>query len=596
MGNRQDTRVILGSLRYKSAPDTTLLFNVPLIQTAKENIEFDRNIDVNLEQVFDDERQKSDIIRPTCKFSLLFQNAYSGFTNYPPFENNLYYLNSSTAAAAACGLGNPDTISWTGLPQYNEFDFIRTDYNVSGYTQPPNEHLNFITQSASSYNWNFFVSYGYENDYMKQMTATDKKTGLIMNWVAGDGIPFIIENTVYNGRNTVSFRCPVKHGMSVGEYVKLSFSYNGTDLFQIDSLGVGTFGSDEYVFNIIDVGYLGTTFSNGTMGTSKRVILNTQEQDTISTYYVRRNKILTESENAVLVKAGFEQNIFGEKKKYESSGFTPDHVARVSIKEGSQSYTLSFNKDVRVNPIRDNQKRPITELFFTVIYKGYFGWMFGIPNGGGGYHGLKQGWDFNLPLNSSGLPNSWWSNANSTSETGFPIGSYTTPVSSGYGPAGGQITFTYIESLKEGDVIDGDCCEWNDYDQKERVVSNIYHKLRFNPFSFRIGPSPVNQFGYYYQPHHVLTTRVYSDYIEDGDFKNVVGIPDYAHFSTTKNLFIWRDLYPYGFVDSAGLGVQYPFLNGVHYPYKNIIFRIIPEGTNYKEQTIIAEPITDNCE
>ena len=37
MGNRQDTRVILGSLRYKSAPNTTLLFEVPLVQTAKDN-------------------------------------------------------------------------------------------------------------------------------------------------------------------------------------------------------------------------------------------------------------------------------------------------------------------------------------------------------------------------------------------------------------------------------------------------------------------------------------------------------------------------------------------------------------------------------
>ena len=585
MGNRQDIRVILGSLRYKSAPNTTLLFNVPLIQTAKENVEFDRSIDVDLEQVFDDERQNSDIIRPTCKFSLLFQNVYSGFTNYPPFENNLYYLNSASAAALQC-LSGATTISWTGVPQYNEFDFIRTDYNVSGYTQPPNEHLNFIPKSASSYNWNFFVSYGYENDYTKPMRATDKKTNIILNWIVGDGIPFIIENTV----------CPVKHGMSVGEFVKLSFSYNGTDLFQIDSLGVSTFGSEEYVFNIIDVGYLGGTFDDGVTGTAKRVILQDNELDTISTYYVRKNKILTESENAVLVKAGFEQNIFGEKKKYESSGFTPDQVARVSVKEGSQSYTLSFNKDIRVNPIRDNQKRPITELFFTVIYKGYFGWMFGIPNGSGSYYGLKQGWEFNLPLNSFGAPDYWWSNSNSNSDTDFPMGSYTTPISSGYGPASGPITFTYVESIKEGDIVDGDCCEWNDYDQKERVISNIFHKLTFNPFSFRIGVNTANQLGYYYQPHHVLTTRVYSDYIEDGDIRSVVGIPDYSHFSTTKNLFIWRDLYPYGFVDSGGIGVTYPFLNGVHYPFKNIIFRIIPEGTNYNEQTIIAEPTIDPCE
>ena len=100
MGNRQDTRVILGSLRYKSAlkkRNTTLLFEVPLMQTSKENVEFDKSIDVNLEQVFDNERQKSDIIRPTCKFSLLFENSYSGFTNYPPFENNLYYLNAEAS-------------------------------------------------------------------------------------------------------------------------------------------------------------------------------------------------------------------------------------------------------------------------------------------------------------------------------------------------------------------------------------------------------------------------------------------------------------------------------------------------------------------
>ena len=212
------------------------------------------------------------------------------------------------------------------------------------------------------------------------------------------------------------------------------------------------------------------------------------------------------------------------------------------------------------------------------------------------YFGLREGWEFNLPLNSSGLPSSWWSTSNSDSDCNFPMGSYTTPISFGYGPGSGLITFTYVESLKEGDIIDGDCCEWNDYDQQERVISNLFHKLTFNPFSFRIGGNVANQLGYYYQPHHVLTTRVYSDYIEDGDIKNVVGIPDYSHFSTTKNLFIWRDLYPYGFVDSGGIGLSYPFLNGVHYPFKNIIFRIIPEGTNYNEQTIIADPTIDPCE
>jgi hypothetical protein len=90
--------------------------------------------------------------------------------------------------------------------------------------------------------------------------------------------------------------------------------------------------------------------------------------------------------------------------------------------------------------------------------------------------------------------------------------------------------------------------------------------------------------------------RVYSDYIENGTPGEIVGIPDYSYYSSTNNQFIWRDIYSYGFVDGRNLGVNYPFLNGTHYPFKNIIFRIIPEGTNYIEQTIIPDPLIDFCE
>jgi hypothetical protein len=102
--------------------------------------------------------------------------------------------------------------------------------------------------------------------------------------------------------------------------------------------------------------------------------------------------------------------------------------------------------------------------------------------------------------------------------------------------------------------------------------------------------------GYYYQPHHSLTIRVYSDYIEEVSSQQINEIPNYAYYSTTSQTFRWRDLYTYGFVDSSGLGVNYPFLNGSHYPYQNYVFRIIPEGTNYVEQTSIADPTIDNCE
>jgi hypothetical protein len=593
MGNTKETRIVLGSLRYKSAPDTTIGLKVPLIQTFKENIEFDRSINIELQQVFNDERQKSTIFRPTGKFELLFSNSYTGSTNYVPLENNLYYVNADLAAFTQCQIGT--TIAWSGLPQYNEFDFIRNDYNVSGYTTPNSIgafHRLFIPKSASSYNWNFFMSYAFENDYNKVLNAVEPKTGINLTWVSGDGIPFVVQNKINKGLDIVSFVSPIKHGVSIGEFIKLNFNYFGVDTFQVYSLGDGTAGSEEYIVNIINVGYLGTTFNNNVTGTFKRIIDIENPTDTISEYYVRRHKLLTNSQDAVLVNAGFEQNIFGNKKKYESSGLTPNRESRVSIKEGSQSYTLTFNTDIDVAPLLDNQKRPITELFFTVQWKGYFGLMFGY----GGYTGIKQGFGFNLPL-VNGNPSNWWSLINTNSNTNFPMDSYTNPpLGNGLGPGGTDLVFNYVKSLKKGDTLDGDLCEWNDYDQNERTISNLFHKLTYNPFVFRVVTSPVNPFGYYYQPHHPITLRVYSDYIESGDKTEVAGVPDYSYFSEKEDSFIWRDIYEYGYIDSNGLGVNYPFLNGKHYPYKDIVFRIIPEGTNYNEQFLIIDPVIDPCE
>ena len=590
-------RVVLGSLRYKSAPDTNLMFEVPLIQTSKEIIEFERSIDVGLEQVYDDERQRSDIFRPTGKFMVLFENGLAGHSPYVPFENNLYYVNPELAADLECGT-NASPVEWTGLPQYNEFDFIRNDYSVTGYTQPPNEHILFSPQSASTYNWNFYISYPYENDYNKPMQIFFKEDpNNPLNFTSGDGIPYIIENTTQNGNSTISLKCSVKHGVNLGEFVILKDSagntvtYRDQSLFQVYSLGLETYESNEYVINLFNIGYTGTTFNNLNKGTLKRVILDSNSADTISKYYVKKNKIITDVNDAILVNAGFEQNIFGIKKKYESSGFTPNKIARVSLKEGAQSYTLSFNTDILINSLRDNQMRPITELFFTVIWKGYFGWTDGV---------LKQGWEFNLPLNpTNNLPTAWWNSiSNPNCKTNFPFATYCTT-------QGGVKNFRYVQTLPKDTIIDGDFCEWNDYEQRERVISDLYHKFNFNLQWFTVlvptelppfYPYYQNPYGYYYKPHHPITLRVYSDYIENGTPGEIEGIPDYSYYSQTNNQFIWRDIYSYGFVDGRNLGVNYPFLNGTHYPFKNIIFRIIPEGTNYIEQTIIPDPLIDFCE
>ena len=598
-----DIRIVLGSLRYKTSTNTDLSIPTPLVQNSKNLQEFDRSIDINLAQVFDDERQKSTTFRPVCKFQLLYENAYTGSTNYPPLENNLYYINENVSLLQQCN-ASAGAISWQGFPQYHEFDFVRSDYNVSGYTQPPSNHINFVSRSASTYNWNFFISYPYKNSYTKVLEYYDGVHSNAKQWVISDGIPFVVEstNTFINGNKVIRFKCPVKHGLSVGEFAKIKIvgvSVNTNETFQVFELGNGMPGTEEYIFNIYDIGYPSGKFVSGYNGTFKRIINYENPNDTTSKYYVLQHKLLTNVNDAVMVNAGFEQNIFGMKKKFESPVYTPNNNKRVSIREGAQSYTLSFNKDIDVSSLRDNQKRPITELYITTLWKGYFGLTLGDS-------GLKQGYEFNLPMNPViKRPSDWWLSTNSLSNfvnennQPYPLGTLIPATPTSY-------VFKYLESLKEGDVVDGGIYEWNDYEQKERLISDISHKFTFNSFVFDISSSDLNQnqMGYYYQPHNKMTIRSFSDYIETGSINNMADVPDYSYFSTTYNSFIWRDLYSYGFKDNSGNGVDSPFLNGKHYPYENYIFRIIPEGTNYIESTLhnyatlygAAQPISDDCE
>jgi hypothetical protein len=592
-------RIILSTERFKSAPRTDQAINVPFAQSMKEIIEFDRSIDLNLVDVFDQERQTCTIFRPVTKFTILFENAFTGSTTYAPFRDNLYYTNPINNASSYYPSGNvpsvpplpiDQTIPWEGFPQYPEFDFIRTDNDVVGYTYPPNNHLNFKNVSASTYNWSHYVSYPYANVYNKTLFAVEPDSNVNWTWVASDGIPFYIVEGSDKLLTNITFKCPVEHGLTVGEFVYMSINYNGNQMFQVSSLGDPAYGSDLYIFNLRNVGYTGTTFVTNTQGTFKRVINAANSADTVSEYYIRKHKIMTTPDCTVLSNAGFERNIYGDKTKCEIRSLTPNQRQRTSVKEGSRSYTLAFNCDIDIEGLKDNQGRPITELFFTSIWRGYFGWT----------RNLKQGWYFNTYLENK-KPQTWWDNSNANSNVTIPQNSYNSLLNNG--------PFFYNSFLTSGDTIDGDFCEWNDYNQLERVISIYQHKIKYNENWFRLdNPLPTsNQPGYFYRPHNPIQIGAFSEYIEEGSSTNVVGIPDYAYYSTLSALFRWRDKYPYGYVDTDGVGVDFPYLNNAHYPFIDTIFRITPEDYNIPSDyaslgsvpaniTTISDPVADECE
>ena len=558
--------LIPSAQQYKSAPANDQEISISLEEKQQELTEYDRSSTVSLADVYDSERQGCTIFRPTFKISYLYGNVITGTTEYLPFKNNLFYVGADASI---------QNNIWKGFPQYYEFDFFRP--NIS------DQHLDYKAKSAYTYNWTYYVSYAFENNENKILYTTLSTQN---SWVAKDGIPFTISNAQSNGSRVIRFECVAPHGLTPGEFVELSFDYKQNNIFEVYTLGNDTFDSQPYVFNIFNYGYTGSTFLNGRVGTFKRVLNPENLTETRSKYYVRKHKIITNLDDLIITKSGFEKNVFNEERKLELSSLTPNNVTRISQKTSSNAYNVSSAIDFNFSGYTDNQMRPLSEIFLTIVFKGYTGW-FNEPSNG---VGLKQGWKFNITTS----PNFYWDQTFVNSNTSVPLSSYTKT-------NGVTKTFFYNGDLKKDDVMDGDFCEWNNYEQFERVVSPYFHKIKYNQNIFSTTPTPdTNAPGYYYEPHNSMTLKTFSDYIETGDVGKVENVPSYSFFSTADQQFRWRDIYTYGFVDNLGRGVDYPFLNSAHYPYQGIIFRLIPEGSNFNGNLLgIAypeKPLIDGCE
>jgi hypothetical protein len=561
--------IIPSRLKYQGSPSVDEKVSISLNQTSQQITEYDKNTTVSLAQVYDDERQSCTIFRPTFKVNYIYDNTYVGSTTYLPFQYNLYYVDEENSTVSGI---------WRGYPQYYEFDFFRPDVK--------DQHINYKSKSAYTYNWMYYLTYTFENDYTKKLSYYSDISRDI-SWEAQEGIPFIIENIEINGNGLISFKCIAPHGLSVDEYVELSLTYRNSNIFQVYSLGNGLVESDPYVFNVLDIGYTGSTFNDNVIGLFKRVINPDNLLETRSKYYVRKHKVLTNLEDLIVTKNGFEKNVFNEEKKFEYSSITPNQISRISQKTSSNSYNITSAYDLDLSSYRDNQMRPLSELYLTIINKGYSGY-FNEPSFG---FGLKEGWGFNL----SQQLNEYWDldNFESTCKD-ISVSSYTLT-------SGATKTFYYNQNLSKDDVLYGDFCEWNDYEQLERVISPYYQKLNYNQQVFQTtNVYSTNTPGFYYKPHNKMTLKVFSDYVETGDVQFIDQLPGYSFYSESDQQFRWRDLYTYGYFDNLDRGVDYPFLNTSHYPFADIVFRLIPEGVNYNEElngiNFPVKPLIDECE
>jgi hypothetical protein len=575
MNNESEIRIVLGNKRFASNNNKPVWVQPPLFSDTREYVEGDRTILVDQQVVFDNERQSSDKFRLAGKIVNVVNNQVSGKTTYTPFKNDLYYTNPIQNATST--LSNPNT-PWEGYPQFSEF-VISRDQGITG-------HIPFVNKSASSYNWSFYVTYAFSSTTAQTMSYTNEKYNVTNNgFVCGNGIPYVIDSGVFNGKNLIYFYCGTKHNLKEGDYVELSTPIDGQNVFTVFGLGDGSYLSEENVFTIYDLKYSPTDIQTGTYGTLKRITNLANSAETKSIYYVRLHKVLKTSNECNISKAGFENNPFTIKRKLEYNVLTPNQTQRVSIKDNTQTFSFTFDKDTSIGGLIDNNGKPITELFITTIQRGYMGWFNKpYPNQNNQPTGIDIGWGFNFLKNSV---DNWWDKNSVNNKDNIPSGSYL---------INGQ-TFYYNDFLNVGDIIKGDFCEYNYYEQKEYVLTNMFHKYSLNDTVF-YDNSPQNlPSGYLYTPHYPIQIRAFSDYVESGDKDYVDKIPGYAWFSQYDDTWYWRDLYTYGYIDNNNIGVDYPFINGSHYPFSEILFLQYPILRDINQQLIeINEPTVDNCE
>jgi hypothetical protein len=196
-----------------------------------------------------------------------------------------------------------------------------------------------------------------------------------------------------------------------------------------------------------------------------------------------------------------------------------------------------FNKDIDTSIYKDNLGRPISEVYLTII-----------KENNNGFSNIDSGIEipfFNtVPLDIPDINRIHNSNITTISNDS-------------------------IENnvLSNDNVFYGDVVEYNKLNVSEVLLGEVRH--RFN----RVNRDVMKHAeGYYYKPHHKIELRYWSTFVEEGD-NNTIGIPDYAE-KIDGNRYLWRDLLDIGMNDGQSKILDYPFLNGSHYPYSNVILKL----------------------
>jgi hypothetical protein len=349
------------------------------------------------------------------------------------------------------------------------------------------------------------------------------------------------------------------HGLGEGEFIILD-DYP----YYVNSIGNEYYNSELFVVDILKSQIpSGTTTFNNAIVIGKRCIDSKNINETTSQYYVHKLKTLTNSEDYILDKAGFENQIFEHERKllFENAAQQNDVLVE---RNRPETLLFDFKEPFVLTGLTNNLNYEPTELYLSILFR----------NGNGYFqYPPKVGWKMNLH-------NEWIdTHFSGTTKTLPPFES---GMGSGYTFTNSGITFTSGTTLPIGTILTGAFVEYNPYEMKERIISESYHRIANPTTIFNYdqddtqpgfsGATASNMFGVIYQPHHRVKVRELSPYTETSTSPDVDNIPQNARYFPNENLWKWRDVYDYGYIDDLGYGVDFPFMNNVHYVRNDINF------------------------
>jgi hypothetical protein len=392
-------------------------------------------------------------------------------------------------------------------------------------------------------NWDLTVTYPFESDDSHYLV----KNGLLIT---------TINRREFGGRNLIALGTVVNHNLIAGDRVRISNMPDSALNGDYDVLGLGLDNGDYmnnfFVINlssddanvnsIININFAGARMKRLYYGHETRYYLRKFKK--INTY---PSKKMIENDDYELFPLGFSKTLYND-----------------------NLFQVIFNEDIDISGLKDNLGRPITELYITVLK----------TNSNGIFTNVVDGFDLiNIEGNvkvdgvSSNLCNIRKMHTLDVNNVNKPFVSHT----------------PFDTNVNIGDTtFYGDLVEFSPYEYKETILSEVMHRFntidRENNVKIDIVDSAeldVNKKnktiegnrceGYIYKPHHRIVLREYSNYVEQGD-DNILNMPDYK-FTIAPNMYLWRDLTPFG-SSSTENSLDYPFVNGCHYIYNNIMFPV----------------------